>query len=875
MTEDEAKKLVAETLGAEFNRDAFARLLAEMLEEVDADKTFSYRGVNIPAAFGEFVDRYDRVGQYADPDGKIVDLLVVRLKRRGSAFRARTAQRAFVANYLKNRAQKDAALVAFHCPGEKVWRFSLVRMEYELRKSPDGKLTAAPKFNSARRHSFLVGRGEKTHTAQIQLADLLVGGDKPKLKELEDAFSVEPVTERFFREYRKLYQRALDEVNAALNLAPKARRDFEKKKIKPSDFAKKLLGQIAFLYFLQRKGWLGVPRGEEWGNGPDAFLRDRFEEAREDGRAFYGEVLQPLFYEALCTERSNGFFSAMNCRIPFLNGGLFEPPGGHDWVNCELPLPNSLFSGGDSGADGDGGSGVLDVFDRYNFTVAEDDPVERAVAVDPEMLGMVFENLIEENERKAKGAFYTPRDTVHFMCRESLALHLADEAKRRRVPVGRAELDKFIEGADMARQTEQLIAGGGKGNNRNAAGLPAKIRANAAQVDNILRNIRVCDPAVGSGAFVVGMMQEIVRLRNALSPAVAEPGKPAPAVYDMKLEAIRNALHGADIDGGAVDIAQLRLWLSLVVDEESPDNVRPLPNLDHKLIRKDALQIVPEGVFNFSRLEELERLEDEFFSASGERKKRLLRQSIAELVSELTDNGREFDLKLSFSRVFRSNRGFDIVIGNPPYVRQEDISKSQKSDLRKNYPDGTAANSDLFVYFYLRGLQLLHDGGIHAFICSNGWLYAEYGAKLEERLLHSAEILGVYDNEAERSIATAAINTVVTFLRNREPENKSETRFVVFRDALEKALARPETAPRNRPNPRTTEAGGNPRPRVCRRKMGRTIPARPGHLPCRHGKGERQVGAIGGNRRASIRVHQQPAPTDFSIWTRRGSPNGE
>jgi len=184
------------------------------------------------------------------------------------------------------------------------------------------------------------------------------------------------------------------------------------------------LGQIVFLYFLQKKGWFGVERDAAWGTGPKNFLRQLFEKKHGTYKNFFNDILELLFYEALAKERDDAFYGNFNCKIPFLNGGLFDPINDYDWVHTDILLPDELFSNAIKTKEGDIGTGILDVFDRYNFTVKEDEPLEREVAVDPEMLGKVFENLLDVKDRKSRGTYYTPREIVHYMCQESLINYL-------------------------------------------------------------------------------------------------------------------------------------------------------------------------------------------------------------------------------------------------------------------------------------------------------------------------------------------------------------------------------------------------------------------------------------------------------------------
>ena len=194
------------------------------------------------------------------------------------------------------------------------------------------------------------------------------------------------------------------------------------------------MGQIVFIYFLQKKGWLGVKKQESWGEGPKNFLRKLFNKEMANYGNFFNEMLEPLFYEALATERDGDYYSRFNCRIPFLNGGLFEPINDYDWIETDITLKNEIFEE------------ILETFDLFNFTVKEDEPLEKEVAVDPEMLGKVFENLLEITARKSKGAFYTPREIVHYMCQQSLVNYLEIHIPN----CSKEDIEKFIVKGDLA-----------------------------------------------------------------------------------------------------------------------------------------------------------------------------------------------------------------------------------------------------------------------------------------------------------------------------------------------------------------------------------------------------------------------------------------
>jgi hypothetical protein len=419
MNHEEAKNLIRETFQNNFDEGRFRFFAKNLFNDLDESNAFSYHGQYIPDAYREHIRRYKRLGKYTDPDGVELDILIVTLKKETALDRARTRQRNFIAWYLKNRGEKDAAIVAFHTDGLEDWRFSFVRMDYRTEQDETGKVRVKTDLTPARRFSFLVGRDENSHTAQTRFQVFLEDDRRrPTLAHLEEAFSIEKVTREFFEKYRSLFndlRDALDDI-VARNIA--VGKDFAEKGVDTINFAKKTLGQIVFLYFLQKKGWFGVARDEAWGTGPKNFLRQLFEERKYAN--FFNDILEPLFYEALARERDQNYYRLFDCKIPFLNGGLFDPINEYDWVHSDILLPDALFSNRDRTKEGDTGTGILDVFDRYNFTVREDEPLEREVAVDPEMLGKVFENLLEVKDRKSKGTYYTPREIVHYMCRESL-----------------------------------------------------------------------------------------------------------------------------------------------------------------------------------------------------------------------------------------------------------------------------------------------------------------------------------------------------------------------------------------------------------------------------------------------------------------------
>ncbi len=640
MNKEQAKELIIQTFEKSFDKEKLVKLITNLLKSYDRSKALEPRsGVQgITERYLDFIASWERIGRYVEQDGKKIDILVVKLKKESSIYRARTAQRNFVAEYLKGKlgttTEKDAALVAFVSPYDEDWRFSLVKLDYRFEEAPSGKVKVKEEFTPAKRWSFLVGKNEKSHTAQSRFLPILEDDNwKPTLEDLEKAFDVEVVTKEFFEKYRDLFIGTKLKLDKIVEKNKKVSKEFKNKNINTVDFAKKLLGQIVFLYFLQKKGWFGVKKGNPWGTGPKDFIRRLFNKEFGKYENFYNDILEPLFYEALRIDRSadDHYYSRFNCKIPFLNGGLFDPINNFDWVNIDLPLPNELFSNTNRTKEGDIGDGILDVFDRYNFTVNEEEPLEKEVALDPELLGKIYEKLnairpdnFDKYERVLKsgkkgeetkfnkeyGVYYTPREIVHYMCQESLINYLETELQGK---VKRKDIEEFVKYADLilenertAIQKKEKIERGDQKETKYEHKIPESIIQNAELIDKLLSDIKVCDPAVGSGAFPIGMMHEIVKLRQLLSVYLNKPIN----TYDLKRHCIENSLYGVDIDPGAVEICKLRFWLSMIVDEEDFYNIKPLPNLDYKVVQGDSLLGVEENLFNAEAFQKLEECKE-------------------------------------------------------------------------------------------------------------------------------------------------------------------------------------------------------------------------------------------------------------------------
>ena len=800
MDRQAAVKIIKDTFESSFDKGQFINLSKNLVKYLDGSKNFTYQGNIIPDAYEQSIQTLERVGKYEDADGNKIDVLIVRLKKEHSLERARTMQRNFVAWYLngsRGGELKDAALVAFVSPESEDWRFSLVRMDYNIAESPSGKMKVETELTPAHRYSFLVGENESSHTAQVQLLPILENDErKPLLSDFEKAFSIEVVTREFFTKYRELFHKVEEALQELVEQNKRIRDDFEAKGVDTVNFAKKLLGQVVFLYFLQKKGWFGVGRDEDWGKGPKDFLRRLFEKKIAAYSNFFNDVLEPLFYEALAVERAEDFYSRFNCKIPFLNGGLFDPINNYDWVHTDILLPNELFSNTDKTKEGDTGTGILDVFDRYNFTVKEDEPLDKEVAVDPEMLGKVFENLLEVKDRKSKGTYYTPREIVHYMCQESLINYLdtavntgdvplvaipppqgklfgkpdpeqgALKAPAYRAIVPHEDIEAFVRMGELAIEHDARVESTGRETRDYSYKLPPSIRLNAALIDDKLASIRVCDPAIGSGAFPVGLMTEIVRARNTLTTYL--PDKEGRTNYHFKRHAIQNCLYGVDIDPGAVEIAKLRLWLSLVVDEEDIKQIQPLPNLDYKIVCGDSLLGVERNMFNNELFRELEDLKPLYFNETNAKKKQSYRDQIDRLIGQITNKNRDFDFEVYFSEVFHEKGGFDVVIANPPYLRQESLENKEYFKKKFSCYHGMA---DLYTYFIEESFSILRDRGIFSFIVSNRFTHTNYGKNLRG-FLAKKDLLCLVNLNGIPVFENANVDTLLILASNRPSDGR-------------------------------------------------------------------------------------------------------
>lgn len=671
---------------------------------------------------GNSTDEGYYLGNIGTTDSYSIGLFHYKITK-GSVANKRVGLRNLVKSFINPKwGEFDAALVVFDS-GD-LWRLSFICDIKEEATSP-------------KRYTYVFGTNELLYRTPIERFNLLKNKGV-SFENLKTAFSVEALSDEFFNRYREQYTEFIQYITGKRTLL--AAFSHDEKKIR--DYVKKMMGRITFLHFLQRKKWLC---------GDLNYMQNMFTASpyKDD---YLDSVLEPLFFGILNTKpvERKALFADYGWDksllkewkdIPYLNGGLFERDE-EDETECKFPA--------------DYFERLFQFFSEYNFTIDENDPNDAEVGVDPEMLGKIFENLLEDN--KDKGAFYTPKEIVRYMCQESLIAYLETNTS-----IAKEKIRQFVLSPEDG-----------------VADIPDNKKA---KLLTAIEEVKICDPAIGSGAFPMGLLNALLRCREALS---GEHYNRA----EIKKSIIQNNIYGVDIEKGAVDIARLRFWLSIVVDEETPS---PLPNLDYKIMQGNSLIESFMGV-DLSKLtyekenkndkgeyllfdEEKNHLQkivsnllSKYYSCSEHDEKIKLQKKISDTITKqleaqaydrtilaklkdinLAENNQFFLWHTWFSDVFnRDNKnGFDIVIGNPPYISAVNRARTEEEKLlyKQFYPEATGAY-DMYILFLLLGAKLSLD--VYCWIIPNKLLVADYAKKTLLRLkvdngLEKAIDVSIYD----------------------------------------------------------------------------------------------------------------------------------
>ena len=717
-------------------------------------------------------------GKITLPDGHLIAIYEVELSDSVVIERNRAGIRNLLCTSWRSMGCAGAFMFCFR-KNEAVLRFSYVSEAFAF--TEDGVLKK--ESTDTKRFTYLLGEGHRSRTAIEQFMKLKASG--LTLKDITKAFSVEALSDLFFKEYKKHYEDIIEYITGkrmvkvsnkwveqvtgepcAAIMQEFAQFPDAEKAVR--DYVKKLMGRLVFIQFLQKKGWMGCSAGEDWNDGDKEFVQNLFANT-EYKNTFVDNVLEPLF-DDINTKRNGDIANAVlgtGIKVPYLNGGLFEHD---DYDETAFPLPAKYMKS------------LLDFFSSYNFTIDENDPDDAEIGVDPEMLGRIFENLLEDN--KDKGAFYTPKEIVQYMCRESLIAYLQTNIEDETT---KESIRQFVTKYDASVLSEDL----------------------ASSVDQKLKDVKICDPAIGSGAFPMGLLRELYACRKAIEGIDDE------TAVRIKTEIIQNNIYGVDIEKGAVDIARLRFWLALIVDEKTP---HALPNMDFKIMQGNSLLEQYEGVdlsgmslteqkkrkakkgdayqtmlaFDESiALENIQKAIKQYYLTDSHDAKVALRKTIdgnvksyilnlkgctpdiqRKLENLPIPNDQFFLWHIYFKEVFDKG-GFDIVIGNPPYVFARNSEEKGMTDVAKAYYYNNFKLAqyqvNLYHLFVEQGTNLLAEGGIFAYIIPNNWMTINTNKEFRKYILTKSDvqILNFY----QRVFESAEVDSSIIIYRNKYAES--------------------------------------------------------------------------------------------------------
>jgi hypothetical protein len=566
---------------------------------------------------------------------------------------------------------------------------------------------------------------------------------------LWESFNFEPINRAFYLELVESFSLLVHHLEKSFGRKPAVM------------FTTRLIGRLLFLWFLKKKNYVNKEPGYFDVGGAN------------DQAEYYKSKLEILFFEVLnreISERENG-----DHITPYLNGGLFDINQTDFYKDANLTFPAGYFSS------------LFHTLNKYNFTVDESSPEFQHVAIDPEMLGRIFESLLAEqidessgnNKKKVTGAFYTPREIVSYMCEESLIEFLKNKITE--------TSDRDLRIQELIRLPETIFRDQDQNKRRDWKPYAESI-INALSGSSSNEPLTILDPAVGSGAFPMGMLQLLVKVYGRLDSKYEKD------ISRLKREILSKSLYGVDIEQTAIEICRLRAWLSIIVDIPEGAIVEPLPNLDFKFTCANTLVCLEDErqatmSFDFGLKDKLMNIRDEYFTTSNKKKKLRLQANYEELThqqdvfdskkTQQLKSYRPFDVGSSSEfydpELHHGVSTFDLVIGNPPYVRQEGI-KSLKNYLKEHFQI-YHSKGDLLTYFVEVGLRFLKDEGILNFIISNKFTRTEYGEAMRKFLLTNSLIHSFIDFEGVSIFESATVDASILVLKKSKPSNDHYVKY--------------------------------------------------------------------------------------------------
>lgn len=772
----------------EFKEDNYKYLVVNLFNRFDFSRECSLKQ-HFTEDEKQKIRDFTYLGTYEDTERKSLDVLIVELKGGSKVERARNLQRNLIGKYLKGNL-KDSALVAFYSKDNPDWRLSFVRMDYKIGdKGAKVEIGTPPK-----RYSFLVGKTEPSYTAKKQLQPIISPGVTPTVLDVEKAFNIEKVTKEFYNRIAEMFTKLVGGerkigsrkiVEAGALKLPSTTDDTIKK-----EFAVRLVGRLLFCWFLKKK-----KSDNDIPLIPSEILSSN---TLEKYPGCYHSLLEPLFFQVLNTpveKRNKGVSNDLWSKIPFLNGGLFEPHS-HDFYAVgdfgtsqhlnTLKIPDEWFNE------------LFRIFEEYNFTIDESSTIDIEISVDPEMLGRIFENLLAEinpetgeTARKSTGSYYTPRPVVDYMVDESLKQYLVTQTG-----VNDGKISGLLSyGEGSAELTE----------------------SESEAIIDALDRVKIIDPACGSGAFPMGILHKMLLVLQKIDPEskkwvekkllkidnkllrqeMAVELKRKNWDYIHKLGIIQNSIYGVDIQPIAVEISKLRFFLSLVVDEKIDDNklnrgVVPLPNLEFKFVAANSLIGLPKikkeqniGLGESQHdIQKLRELRESYFTASGDEKRRIeidFKETQRKMFLHSISWSRESQTyKLSEWNPFEDTAsswfdpewmfgvksGFDVAIANPPYLRIQEIQKNDPElavKLKESYRSASGS-FDIYACFVEFAINHLSKDGNIAYILPHKFFQAAFGKNLRKIVSDGKYLRKIVDFGSSQVFESATTYTCLLFL---------------------------------------------------------------------------------------------------------------